>query len=145
MNLLIVLLVVAIIIFIVLMIFVITFVNKATKLIEETRDKINKQSEQFTETIEKIDILIIDIHKFVNLASESLKNVNDMSEKLSLLINKVDDKSQNLIEVFDQVAVGTKSIYDSIHTPISNIIDFFQKLSGSFSFLKSILPKKKLV
>ncbi len=121
----------------------ISFVNKATKLIEETRNQINKQSEQFSETIEKIDILIVDVHKFVNLASESLGKVNEMSDKMSNLVSKVDDKAQNLMVIFEQVSTGTKSLYDSIYKPIRSAIDFFQNISGNLSFIKSLVPKKK--
>ncbi len=135
--------VVAIVVLIALLVYLISFVNKANQLIEETRSKINKQSEQFTETIEKIDFLIVDVHKFVNLASESLQKVNDMSEKMSVLVSKVDDKAQSVINVFDQVATGTKSLYDSVYKPIHSILEFFQSFSDKFSFVKSFLPKKK--
>ena len=135
--------IVAFIILIVLLIYMISFVKKATKLIEDTRNQINKQSEQFSETIEKIDVLLSDIHKFVNLASESLGKVNEMSDRLSGLVTKVDDKADNLMSVFEQIALGTKSMYDSIYKPVRSVIDFFQNISGNLSFFKSILPKKK--
>lgn len=118
------------------------FINKASKLIEDTRNQINKQSEQFSETIEKIDVLIIDVHKFVNLASESMEKINDMSDKISILANKVDAKTQSLMNVLDQVAIGTKSFYESVHKPIRTVINFFQSFSDNFSFVKSLFPKR---
>lgn len=135
--------IIAITVLIVLLFYMISFVNKATKLIEDTRNQINKQSEQFTETIEKIDLLVADVHKFVNLATDSMQKVSDISEKLSNLVNKVDSKADNLLVVIDEIAQTTKTIYEKVNKPVRSIVEFFSNFSENISFVKSLLPKKK--
>lgn len=130
---------------IILTIYLAVFISKATNLIQEVQANFKEQSKQLKLLVDKTDELIIDVHQFVNNASESLEKVNVMSDQISGLVNKVNSKTGNLMSVVDAIAASARETYFTIEKPIRAVSSFISSFSDNIAFVKSIFPSKKKV
>jgi SMC interacting uncharacterized protein involved in chromosome segregation len=128
---------------IVLTIYLAVFISKATNLIQEVQVNFKEQSKQLKLLVEKTDELIIDVHQFVNNASESLEKVNVMSDQITGFVNKVNSKTGNLMSAVDEIAVNARETYFAIEKPIRAVSSFISNFSDNIAFVKSIFPSKR--
>jgi uncharacterized protein YoxC len=131
--------IIAVVLFIILSVFLIVFIRKTSLLIDETRLRINEQSKQLNTILEKIDLMIVDIHSFVKQASTSLEKIDEMSNEITGLVRKVDNKANNVIVALDDVG----GIFHNSINSIEKAVNFITNFTDVFTKIKSIFPTKK--